>query len=186
MKKKIISATGLLILVCLLASTGFAANGEPLTLESSSPENGAVDISTDLEEIELMFSKNVVNMKVSENNKTCIEFVDQDGNQVSFDLFMADDQVDREKRDYLYIRPRNTLLEGTTYIVKISKDLTSKSGTALEEALEVSFTTIGGEVVIEHTDQEPTPPSSNNGLLWMGLIALAAIAFIGFQRYKRK
>ena len=186
MKKKLISATGLLILICLLASIGFAANGEPLTLESSNPVNGSVDIATDLEEIELMFSKNVVNMKVSENNKTCVSFVDEDENPVPFDLFMTDDQVDREKRDYLFIRPENILKEGTTYTVKISKDLTSKSGTALEEALEVSFTTLGKEIVIEHTDDQPLVPASSNGLLWIGLIAGAALGFIGFQRHKKK
>lgn len=186
MKKKIVSTIGLLILIGLLATNGFAANGEPLTLESSNPANGAIDVSTDLEEIELMFSKNVVNMSVAENNMTCIDFVDADNNPVAFELIMADDQVDREKRDYLFIRPEAALSEGTTYIVKISKELTSKSGTSLEEALEVSFTTVGGEVIIEHDDTEPATPSSSNGLMWMGLLALAVIGFIGFQRSKKK
>ncbi len=186
MKKKILSAISLVTLVCLLATSGFAANGEPLTLESSNPENGAVDVATDLEEIELMFSKNVVNMAVAENNKTCVAFTDGDGNAIPFELVMADDQVDREKRDYLYIRPVEALSEGTAYIVKISEELTSKSGTSLEEALEVSFTTIGGEIVIEHTEEGSSDPSSNNGLIWVGLLAFAAIGFIGFQRRKKK
>lgn len=185
MKKSLAISTCLILLAVLLATSGFAANGEPLKLESSNPENGAVDIATDLTEIDLKFSKNVVNMKVAENNKTCIDFVDGDGNSVPFELIMSDDQVDREKRDFLYIKPKEALAEGTTYIVKISKDLTSKSGTALEEALEVSFTTVGGTPVAEEIADESTDGSLNYGLTWIGIIALFFAGFIMFSHKKK-
>ncbi len=180
MKKNLVSTIGLLLLLCLLATSGFAANGEPLTLESSSPENGAVDVAMELDEIELMFSKNVVNMKVSENNKTCIDFVDEDGNTIPFELIMADDQVDREKRDYLTIRPEGALSEGTTYVVKISKELTSKSGTALEDDLEISFTTLGGPV-----EDEPAGSTPNIAPVFIGIIGAVIIAGVLVSRRKK-
>lgn len=185
MKKKVISATVLLVFVCLLATSGFAANGEPLTLESSHPANGAIDVSTDLEEIELMFSKNVVNMAVAENNQTCIDFVDADNNPVAFELIMADDQVDREKRDYLFLRPEAALSEGTTYLVKISKDLTSKSGAALQEDLEVSFTTLGARPVVAQASNESTNEKSMGGLVWLGILCLFGASYLMFSSAKK-
>lgn len=179
LKQRMPAMLALLLLVCILGTSGFAANGEPLKLESSNPENNAVDVSTDLEQIELKFSKNVVNMKVAENNKTCVDFVDSNGNAVPFELIMADDQVDRELRDYLYVKPTEALQEGTTYIVKISKALTSKSGTALEEDLEVSFTTVGGEAsAASDSDSSGFPPAL--------FFAVGAAALIGFVVTKRK
>jgi len=169
----------IILLICVLATTGFAANGEPLKLESSNPENGALDVATDLEEIELFFSKNVVNMKVEENNRTCINFVDGDGNPVAFELRMEDDQVNREFRDYIYVRPAETLKEGTTYTVIISKELTSKSGTAMEDDVEVSFTTVGGS----STTTDTSAGSGNNPALIPA--ALAAIVVIGFFLVRR-
>ena len=168
-----------ILLICVLATAGFAANGEPLKLESSNPKNGALDVATDLEEIELFFSKNVVNMKVEENNRTCINFVDGDGNPVAFELRMEDDQVNREFRDYIYVRPAETLKEGTTYTVIISKELTSKSGTAMEDDVEVSFTTVGGS----STTTDTSAGSGNNPALIPA--ALAAIVVIGFFLVRR-
>lgn len=179
LKQRMPALLAIMLLICILCTSGFAANGEPLKLESSNPENNATEVSTDLEQIELKFSKNVVNMKVAENNKTCVDFVDGNGNTVPFELIMADDQVERELRDFLYIKPVTPLQEGTTYIVKISKALTSKSGTALEEDLEVSFTTVGGEsTAASNPDSSGFPPAL--------FFAVGAAALIGFVVTKRK
>lgn len=169
-----------ILLICILGTIGFAANGEPLKLESSNPKNGALDVATALEEIELFFSKNVVNMKVEENNRTCIDFVDGDGNPVAFELRMEDDQVNREFRDYIYVQPAEPLKEGTTYTVIISKELTSKSGTAMEEDVEVSFTTVGGS----STTADSAADSGYNPAFIAA--ALAAIVVIGFFLTRRK
>ena len=56
-------------------------------------------------------------------------------------LEMADDQLERERRDYITIVPQNGLEEGKLYTVKIDTSLMSKSGSNLEAPVEVEFTT---------------------------------------------
>ena len=50
--------------------------------------------------IEFIFSKNVVNMVVLENNKQCFKVIDKDdGDELPLEIQMADDQVEKKKRN---------------------------------------------------------------------------------------
>ena len=121
--------------------TGGGKN-EPLALKSSSISNGATGVSLK-PEIVLTFSKNIVNMKVVENNKNCFSLQTEDGVKVPINLFLADDQIEFEKRNDAIITPVNNLTQGTTYFIVINGALTSKSGVTIGKETRISFTTEG-------------------------------------------
>jgi len=131
--------------------TGGGKN-EPLALRSSSINDGATGVSLK-PEIVLTFSKNIVNMKVVENNKKCFSLQTEDGVKVPINLFLADDQIEFEKRNDAIITPVDNLTQGTTYLIVISGSLTSKSGIATEKETRLTFTTEGAK------------PEANDGAL---------------------
>lgn len=142
----------LFMLVFLLSMSVFvsaagAANGDgtgggknnPLILESSIPADGQKDIK-DLKEIKLCFSKNVVYMTVREANQKCCSLW-ANGQQIPVEVIMADDQIEREKRRDIVLKPLQPLLPGTDYTVKIAPGLEAKSGATLGSEHTVHFKT---------------------------------------------
>jgi hypothetical protein len=55
--------------------------------------------------------------------------------------------MEREKRNDIVLVPKQELKEGTTYTVRISPEVQSKSGVKLGEELKISFITAGGSKV---------------------------------------
>lgn len=94
-------------------------------------------------EIELFFSKNVVNMVVNENNKKCFSLMNKDGDKIPIEIQMADDQIEREKRHIIKIVVQKPLEPVKAYKIIISAELESKSGLKLEKQLEMEFVTLG-------------------------------------------
>ena len=146
--KRILSFLLLLILVFSLGLSVYAEGGDgsgggkdvPLGLESSSIPNGSSDVPVD-EDIILNFNKNVVNFTVKENNMTCFTLKDSKGNNIPITVIMGDDQIDREIRRIITIRP-SFLSEGETYTLTISGKLQAKSGATLGDDVTVSFSTV--------------------------------------------
>jgi LPXTG-motif cell wall-anchored protein len=62
--------------------------------------------------------------------------------------------------------------------------MTSKSGTSMEEDVEVSFTTAGGAPAAETTD-EPANTGSNMAPVWIGVIGATVIASVLYGRRKK-
>lgn len=155
-----------------LAGQGDVSGGgknNPLSMESSSPADGQKNVALPVE-IKCSFSKNVVNMTVSDNNKKCFALYSADGKKVPVEVVMADDQVDPENRRNIVLRPLQGLEPGTTYTVKVAPELQSKSGVNLGEEVVITFTTAGeGKATTAAslgekagTDQEKTPAPMNN------------------------
>lgn len=144
----------LLILMFFYTGTGQAAlatgqgdgsgggKDQPLSLSSSIPADGQRDVSLTTE-IVLSFSKNVVYMTVCENNKKCLALYAADGNKIPVEVIMADDQIEPEKRRDLQLKPLQSLKPATSYTIKISPELQSKSGVTVGQEITVSFTTAG-------------------------------------------
>jgi hypothetical protein len=133
----------LLLWVCTMGSS-FADGGggnKPFSLSTSNPTDGQKRVSID-RDINLTFSKNVVNILVKENNGKCFKLMDEDGHAVPIEVIMADDQIEREKRNDIILSTKEALGYGKKYTVVVSKDLMSKSGVTLESDIEISFTTI--------------------------------------------
>ncbi len=120
----------------------------PLTIESSTPANGATGVPN-LEYIKIVFNKNVAYLTIREKNMQCVSL--WSGSQrIPAEIIIADDQVEREKRNDVLVKPKQSLKAGTTYRVEIAPELQSKSGVTLGQRATVTFTMAGGS-------QAPTP-----------------------------
>ena len=163
--KSLIHISALLATVCLmlcLTVSAFAEGGsgdgsgggkdKPLTLESSSIANGAQNVPVN-PEIVLGFSKNVVNISVKENNKNCFSMTDSKGNSVPVDIIMGDDQVNptQEIKRTITVKPAVSLDPGETYLLKISGDVTAKSGAKIGKDNYISFTVAGATTTVTFT-----------------------------------
>ncbi|MBS7526288.1 Ig-like domain-containing protein [Fusibacter paucivorans] len=159
-----------LILVCLLmlgiASFAEGGNGSgggggdnPLTLESVDVADGLDAVGVD-EIIYLNFSNNVVNLSVKDANAACFSMVDSAGEPANFLTFFGDDQVNRDIRNTIEIRPFGGWTPGETYTLNISKDLTAKNGSALGEDAQVTFTIVADEAAAETAPEATAPEAS--------------------------
>ena len=163
--KVLIHVSALLAAACLLLCltvSAFAEGGsgdgsgggkdKPLTLESSSIANGAQNVPVN-PEIVLGFSKNVVNISVKENNKNCFSMTDSKGNSVPVDIIMGDDQVNptQEIKRTITVKPAVSLDPGETYLLKISGDVTAKSGAKIGKDNYISFTVAGATTTVTFT-----------------------------------
>lgn len=138
--------TGLLAALLLMCTAARAVDGagkaEPLGLSTSSVADGASNVAVDTS-IKLDFTKNVVNLQVKDNNRTCFSVTDSQGNQVPIVVSMGDDQVDREVRNTIYVSPAQTWPAGETLTLTISGNLMAKNGTSMGTARTLRFTTAG-------------------------------------------
>jgi len=90
-------------------------------------------------EIELFFSKNVVNIMVNENNKKCFSLFNEEQGIIPIEIQMADDQIDREKRHIIKIISQKPLEPGKTFQLTIASELESKNGIKLEKQVKINF-----------------------------------------------
>lgn len=150
-KKWIRYVSVLLLLMVLFTSIIFAGNGdgtgggggtEPVTLASSSPANGATNVSPNTS-IHLEFTKNVVNLSVAENNRGCFKLTDNNGKAVGIQVLMGDDQLDTTVKKIIDIQPASSLQNGMKYTLTISGNLMGKNGYSMGNTVTMSFTTQG-------------------------------------------
>ena len=135
----------IILVLPVLAGQGDGSGGgknQPLAMLSSSPADGQKDVALPVE-IKMTFSKNVVYMTVRDNNSKCFTMYSQDGKQVPIEVIMADDQIEFDKRRDIVVKPLQELQTGTTYTVKVSPQLESKSGVNLGKETALSFMTAG-------------------------------------------
>lgn len=152
-KKPVISSILCAVCLFMLSSLSVFAEGDgsgsgqnrniPLALERCSVSDGQTNVSVD-ETIQLDFNKNICNITVLSNNKTCFHLTDANGDPVSIDLIFPDDQVQRDYRRQVFIRPVSDLQENAPYRLTVDKGLTAKNGTLLSSACSISFTTGSG------------------------------------------
>lgn len=180
-RREFLKKSILILLCCLLmVSISFATSGgggknNPLTLDSSNPEQGQKDVALSTE-IKLTFSKNVVNMKVKDENEKCFALETADGTNIPIEVQMADDQIEPDKKNDVILVPKEELKEGTTYTVKVSPQLQSKSGVSIEDELNLTFTTLGGS--------KNTESGNKNIMPILGVLLIAIL--IGMKVKKSK
>lgn len=140
----------LFLIIAVLMSTAIvfaegdgSGNGEnrdkPLALDSSVPANGAAGVAIDTDVV-LTFTKNVVNMAVREQNKTCFTLKTKDGKTVPINVITGDDQIDPTIKRIIRVAPKEKLQQGTSYVLYINP-LTAKNGTSMQGPTQISFTT---------------------------------------------
>lgn len=158
MKKKSILSS-ILYLICLFmlsplcvfaegdgAGTGSGSGQNrdiPLALEHCSVSDGQTGVFVN-ETIQLDFNKNICNVTVLSKNKTCFHLTDAQGSPVSIELIFPDEQVQRDYRRQVFIRPISQLQENSSYKLTVDRGLTAKNGTLLSSACSISFTTGSG------------------------------------------
>lgn len=134
----------------------------PLAIESSLPVDGATGV-TGLEYIKIVFNKNVAYMTIRDKNMQCISlwFNEQ---RIPAEVIIADDQIEREKRNDILVKPKQPLQAGNTYRVEIAPELQSKSGVTLGKKATISFTMAGGgkesTVVTPEKDKQSVAPDT--------------------------
>lgn len=135
--------------------------GQPLEIVDVFPANGAVGVDINLEQIKVTFSKNIAYLTVRENNRGCFS-LRAEQEPVPVDIIIADDQIERDKRNEVVIKPQQQLRPGTVYSLKIAPQLESKSGVTLGQEIILTFTTAGsrGEQIPDPLDEQSTNPAA--------------------------
>ncbi len=131
----------------------------PLYMDWSYPADGASGVSV-TPVIQCKFSHNVAQYNVADRNKTLITLKKADGTNVDITVFVADSQVQFDKRQFLYVSPVKPLSYGTKYILTIHEGIQAKNNMATDEEQTVTFTTEYGRS--SFNTPLVTPPVSND------------------------
>lgn len=129
----------MIVLACL--STVVHAGDGALALDSSSVTNGQTQVSVTAS-IDLVFSNNVINATVRENNMGCFSLM-RGNDQVAIDIVMADDQVQPDLKRIIHIVPKQALEKGQSYKLILTHALAAKNGSTLEKDITIAFKTEG-------------------------------------------
>jgi uncharacterized repeat protein (TIGR02059 family) len=79
------------------------------------------------------------------NNQQCIKMQTISGTNIPINVTRIVDSsnipIDAEKHN-IFVKPRSNLVQGTSYIIIISKDITANNGNILNREIKITFTTI--------------------------------------------
>lgn len=195
MNKRLSAAIILIMALCLLVTLPVCAwadngNGDkkiPL-LDSSSVADGATDVAVDLQQIDLVFTNNVVNIAVKENNLKCFSLKSADGKDVAIEVLMGDDQVDPNAKRNVSVAIAEALEPDTAYILTISGELSAKNGNLLGNDINIGFTTAAAPAEEAPAEEAPAEADSGVNMTWVVIIAAVVILLvvIVFARKKTK
>jgi len=131
-------------------------------LVQSKPLDGATGVNVS-DSIWLLFNKNVVNLTVRDINIANIVLRDSDGDKVSAEVTMKDDQIEPEYRREILVVPSGPLDPGTTYELIIGSEMQAKNGDMLGKTYTVKFTTAGEKPGGQQSGiTDPTQEQSGN------------------------
>lgn len=130
----------LIFVFLIIFSSGIIADDSMFQLTATYPTDGDEQVATDVI-INLEFNKNVVNMKVKEHNLKSFKMFDEDGKIIPLEIIMADDQLYREKRREIKIKPVAELQPERYYTLVVHSNLMSKSGDRLHQPSYITFRT---------------------------------------------
>ncbi|UWG96632.1 Ig-like domain-containing protein [Dehalobacter sp. DCM] len=195
MNKNSIVIFFIMTLLLVMSPLAILAAGEektPLEISSATITDGEKDVPLN-KEIKFVFSKNIANITVAENNKNCFSMTDSKGQPVTIEVITYDDQLERDKRNDIVIKPIE-LKDAEQYTITISPDVTSKSGEKLGKEVTYTFSTKG---YVPSTQAGASPqasgssaPAGNNPLVWwivgVGAIVIIAAAIILYINHRNK
>ena len=155
--------TVLMSVPCLSFAAGDGSGGGggaviPLYMDWSYPADGSSGVSV-TPVIQCKFSHNVSQTNVRDRNKTLVTLEKADGTDVDITVFMADSQVQFDKRQFIYVSPVKPLSYGTKYILKLHEGIQAKNNMATDEVQTVTFTTEYGRS--SFNTPLVTPPVTN-------------------------
>ncbi|MEG1500595.1 MAG: Ig-like domain-containing protein [Clostridiales bacterium] len=127
----------------LAAQDGSGGGGGPaipLFMDWSLPGNGQKNVGLQ-PIIQCKYSHNVAQHTVKDRNISLLSLQKKDGAIIPAQIFTADAQIEFDKRQYIYLTPREPLDEFTEYKVVSKQGVQAKNGMATEEDQIFSFTT---------------------------------------------
>ena len=119
---------------------GGTGGGGGLTLDSSTVSNNETDVEL-TRELNFVFSNNVTNLTVKDNNESCFSMTDETGAQVQINVILADDQLERDLRNDILIEVIGGMEPGKTYTIHISGNVMARNEATLGEDISFTFTT---------------------------------------------
>lgn len=167
--------------------SGGGGGENQLTLSESSVSDGQKDVPLDTE-LKFVFSNNVVNLTVKENNATCFSMTDESGAEIPIQVVMADDQLEQDLKEIIVIEPEEGLQADKTYTLVISKELQSKNGSLLGDDITITFSTAAknGDSTETVTDTTKTDTAgSGSTVIIVVIIALLVIGLVVFMVRRR-
>jgi len=135
-----LSKMSLCLCFLLLITNPLFSGNKPLQLVTSSLDQ-ADNLVNCNPVINFIFSNNVVNMKVSDMNKTCFTLQTLNEMLINIEVIMADDQIEPEKKRIISVKPLKSLSANTHYMLMISNSLSAKNGNTLSNDIKVEFKT---------------------------------------------
>ena len=130
----------------------------PLEMDWSFPANGETGVSI-YTVIQCKFSHNVAHFDVAPRNAGKFLLTREDGTQVEAEVYQVDAEMEFDKRQYVYLYPKNELEEYTTYIVTAEEGVQAKNGMATEQTQSFRFTT-GSRNAVSVAVATPKPTKS--------------------------
>lgn len=115
----------------------------PLYMDWSYPSDGASGVSV-TPVIQCKFSHNVSQYNVRDRNKTLVEMTEDGGSKVDITVFMADAQLQFDKRQFIYVSPVKPLKYGTGYTLTLKEGIQAKNNMATDEDQSIHFVTSYG------------------------------------------
>ncbi len=112
----------------------------PLYMDWSYPSDGASGVSV-TPVIQCKFSHNVSQYNVRDRNKTLVEMTEDGGGKVDITVFMADAQLQFDKRQFIYVSPVKPLKYGTGYTLTLKEGIQAKNNMATDEDQSIHFVT---------------------------------------------
>lgn len=134
-------------------------NGVVNRLQSSSIVDGDSNISTQ-PVIELVFSGKVDDITVLAANKDCFHLQNSAGDVQALEVLFPDTQVQNRFRHHVFLMPAAVLAAGQEYTLTIDAGVADKKGHAMEQGLQIRFTTA--------TDETYAVMKENEDLLSLG------------------
>lgn len=170
-KFRLLTILFILVISCygLVYAEGDGSGGgehreDPIVIASSNIKDGDTGVSVNTK-IVLEFNKNVVNIRVAENNKNCFSILDELGRQVNLSVSMGDDQIDPSAKRIITVIPNTSLQKGTKYQLIVSGNLTAKNGVSLVTPITISFFTEGKkELALDEDKKNVEKLSSTAGV----------------------
>lgn len=180
-----------LSILLLFRTPVYAGNGNGKSvpeLKSSTPADGDTKVSL-TPEITLIFTNNITNQSVRDNNMNCIKLTDSNGENVDIEISLADDQVEPDQKEpdqkeQAVVIPKSTLKPDTKYTIVIAPELTSKNGVQAGKETTVSFTTQDGTSNVDTT--EDAPKTENNTVVFIVALGVIAVIMLGLFIFKKK
>ncbi|MGI6257926.1 MAG: Ig-like domain-containing protein [Anaerovoracaceae bacterium] len=121
-------------------SGGGAGKVIRLTLVKAYPSDKADRVPLDVI-IQLNFNKNVSNVSVLPDNQKSFHLTSSSGEVVPITLYFPDDQIQREYKREVVIKPEKPLAPNTDYRIAVDRSVKAKNGTYIDNAHIVTFTT---------------------------------------------